>query len=264
MKVEFDFEIEEGAKVIVPISVKSDLDGDKLKKLLEALKQRQCDVTVLIADALQRHNVGDEEALRLGESYHSRNTAILSSVKILHWDDFIKGKEEEFLFKRELIETASKNGSDFYTKMVRTQKKCAVSKDLKSSLLYQKEEYAVFLMMSEFDYHVYPKQPSPAMGWLYKEFPDIQKPKYRQAKFSNFQAENIQQLGIFKEPNIRHTNSYPWGIRMLINNFNEAIKSPEISLPTKQNLLDDIISMCMSMQSELNEQMPLPKKQLVN
>ena len=234
MSVRFHTDIGEGSKVVIAISDRTFLTGEKLKELIESLKAKNCDVTVLIADSLQKHNGDEQGALQRGQTYLEQNAEILKDINVVRWSAYIASKGSDFNEKQKLIEERSKEGATFYNKMARTHKKCAISNDLENSLKYQKEEYAVILTMSEFNHLIYPKNITDGMLALYQEFSEIKMPIYTQVSFPSFQAKYAENLGVFKTENKRHENSLPLALRLLYDQTETLLRSPEISSEAKK------------------------------
>jgi len=241
MSVKFSIDIPEGSKLIVLISMSSNLKDLKLNELIEVLKERRCDITILIADTLQKYNTDYVSALKMGDDFLQENKQILINVKVLRWHEYIESHKEEFEKNRYLVELKAKKGTTFYNKMVTTYSTCAMSKDLESSLEYQKEEYAAFLTMSEFTYHLYPKSISDGMAWLYKEFPDIRKPQYISVSFPSLQPR----MSIFKTANEEKCDiALPIALQLTYEHIEAYLQTTEISELTKQlfkNKLDNLL-----------------------
>lgn len=214
----FEEEVKPGAKVIIAISKENTVGtggqlqtGPKLKAQLNYLRKRECDVTVLIADSLQRYNTSEEEARKWGAQFAEENKAELEGCKVVHWNDFIAARKTKFEEMQKRIEDESKSGfkveetdtdSAFQLSMVRTFNNTAFAKSLKEgsdsyksflakSLLYQKEEYAVILCMSDFDFLIYPKL-TDGMAYLFAptHFEDIQRTVFNEVSITPCTPKN--------------------------------------------------------------------------
>jgi PAS domain S-box-containing protein len=156
-KVELSCPLPNNARVVIPISMGQPLEtGERLAALLEAVKD--CDVTVLICDTLNRHNSNEESARKQGDDYLAAHAEFLTQVKIERWREWLTERQAKFEDKLILIEKESQPESDFYGKMVKTANKCLSNQKVDNSLKYQREEYSAILNMSEFDYLIYPKR----------------------------------------------------------------------------------------------------------
>ena len=265
MTIKFSLEIPKGSKVIVPSSMGSDLKGEKLKELINNLKENDCDVTILIADTLQKYNYDYTTALKMGDNFLLENKGILKDVKVIRWDEFIESKKELFEKNKNLIEQKATKGSTFYNKMVRTQNKCAVSKDIDSSLEYQKEEYAAILTMSEFDYFIYSKSITDAMACLYNgQIIGIKNPQYIHVSFPQLLAKNAQEVGIFKAKNKQQENSLPLVLRMAYDQVETVLNSNEISETSKQIFIERLNNLLILSTIEPDQKNKGPDKKPVN
>lgn len=192
------------SSVIIAISMENTTEknnlqkGEKLKALIKKLKAKECKITLLIADHLQRHNSTEAEALRKGDEFLSdpdnKDLVEDKSITTVRWSDFIAQRKEKHAQFLEMIEKASQPGSPLYNKMVKTAKHCRAAQsngqvDVEKSLILQREEYAAILAMEEFDHLVYPRL-TDGMGECYTQFSG----KHRFAQFSGYKVERSKTL----------------------------------------------------------------------
>lgn len=223
-----------GSRIIIPISMENVTEnsgelqsGKKLQLLIEGLKKLKCDTTILIADTLQSYNCGYDEARKKGDVFIRKNQAIINDSylvkKVFRWGEFIRLRQNRFDKMRIRIEIESDNkGSEFYRKMLQTAKDCQSKKDIESSIKLQKEEYALILAMSEFDYLLYPKFRTPGMSYLYQPlFRDIRKPQF-------YRANIIKGLVIH--------NQEPLPLSSIIGTIGNILISANVSAKDKSDL----------------------------
>ncbi|CAM4436816.1 MAG: hypothetical protein LEGION0398_MBIBDBAK_01375 [Legionellaceae bacterium] len=229
-------------KIIIPISMgKGSLSGERLEALIKELKSYKHEITVIIADTLNRHNSKNElEDLKNGDNYLKENKYILSQVSVLRWDDFIKKQKKEFIEKLSIIEDKCKPNSEFNNKLVRTINKSQLGKKnkLEDSIAYLKEEYAVFLMFQDYKYLVYPKPIADGLAYVYKLFPEYLKPSYEQAKVESIGSNNVIEYNFFNNKAKRMKMSF--AAKLVVDQVETFFKSSEISIHDKQTVLDMI------------------------
>lgn len=260
MNVQFDLEIKEGSNVVIPICVHVgkkevyEYSDNELKAMIEALKEKKCEVTILLADTLDRHNSDYDTAYQAGNKFLEDNKEILCNVKVVRWEERIKDKKPEIESARNALKSKLTEGSPLQNKMVRTHKRCAISTSIEKSMLYQTEEYEVFLSMAEFDYHLCKKPATAGMAQLYKEFPEIKKPVYVQTSFQGPQASNIKNIGIFKDnKNNRNQNNLVLPLRMAYEQLKTVLQSPEIASAQKA-IFKEKIENLFAMLTETSEE----------
>ena len=123
--------------------------------------------------------------------------------------------------------------------MKSTWKKCKSSNELKNSISYQKEEYAVTLCMEEFTDIVYPRKISDGLAYFMRNI-EGKKPKYhhvRIQKIENGSSLDSKQT-FFKEDKKR--NFVPLALRMVLEQVETIMTSPEVSSSDKKIFAEEI------------------------
>ena len=186
LDLKFYPEIKEGSKVVLPISMGNlGFTFKVMSSLIEALEGHA--ITVLVCDYLNRHNVGEEEAIKQGDAFLERNRALLEAdnIEVIRWKPWIQAHQGDYDVAYEKILRLSADGSDLQRAMRTTarkkKKKATTENEIKASINYQREEYAVIDCMKEYDQLVYIAPITYGMGVFYKHA-DITCPEYVHCK----------------------------------------------------------------------------------
>lgn len=235
--------------IVLPISMSQPLErGKKLESILTALKENgyQKQTTILVCDYLNRHNCKeDSESLRQGKEFIEDHVDILEGFNVIHWADFIQNCGDDFIRKLNDICEKSPEQSRFYNKMKKTWEKClSATQSLESSILYQREEYAAVLCMSQFDYLLYPKRITNGLAYLYNHFSE-KKPQYHHVKISEKNKVNKIDChkSIKESSERRHLHV---AFRAIIDHVDYLLKSNEMSEKAKKLFAEEMENVLMS------------------
>jgi hypothetical protein len=258
------------AKLLFPISLAGQKGhtGDRLTALVNFAKQYNS--TILLADALQRHNLQDKEkALVLGDKFLEKHktlfkgTVLIQSaeewekykdnenvVKLIRWNTWGEIKSHEFKQAFSLIEANCQADNSLLVKKMNETAQHNLSKaNLSSSIDYQKEENAYLMTFSEFDYHCYPAPLNPSQTETVKLFSQQYKiPVHKSINFNSIQLSE-DTVAIKRQ---RHAQSLPLALRMLVQNVEDALKSTEISESHKKLFKEKVNSIFTSDEHENN------------
>lgn len=259
--------LKKNTKMLFPISLGQKYHtGERLKALIGLAKGYNS--TILVADALQRHNLQDEKkALALGDKFLEKNAELFKEavlidsaevwekykndetvIKLIRWRAWGEIKANELKEADKLIEQAClQANSSLIRTMHETAERNLSKPNLSTSIAYQQEENAYLLTFSEFDYHGYPAPLNPSQAETYKLFSQQYKmPVHKSIKFETILVpmENV----INKQQ--RHAQSLPLGLRMLIENIKMALISSEVSPTQKALFMAQTKSIFMSIEHE--------------
>jgi hypothetical protein len=235
-------------KIVLPISMSQPLErGEALKALLSQLELNYGveNITILICDFLNRHNLENEEsALEMGDIFIKEHKDILSKYNVIRWFDYLKSKKE-FEVNLKKITELSPEKSLFDGKMCKVHRSCKSSFSLKASINYQREEFALILCMHEFDALVYPQKISNSMNYLYRNI-DGKKPDYIAAKVTKNPTLSST-TPLFFQQNLKKEvthQSMHISLRLHLEQMKVLMNSSEIPLSSKiifLNKLNDYI-----------------------
>lgn len=264
----FEIEVEgisKDSKRIMPISMGQRYhSGEHLQALVAWAKGTN--TTILVADYLQRHNLGDEKkALDKGNQFLKQNEAIfkelilvdglenwekyknLSHAKIMRWKTWEEICPREVDAAKALLEENSKAGSHLLKAMERTAARCFSAFDKESSIKYQKEENAYLLTFDCFDDHLYPRPLNDSQAEVYKQFPS-KLPKHRIPRFVNLAPgrQNVSYGEFWAGSKPDEQKKYPVekaklslhpALRMALMNIEMVLNSHEISPKAKEEFI---------------------------
>lgn len=100
-------QIPKNAKVVMPISMGQPLQqGEKLQAILASFESY--DLTCLLCDYLNRHNVGETAALEQGDSFIEKYQTILSQYKLIRWKETICDTPQFTSFYNQIMKDSGK------------------------------------------------------------------------------------------------------------------------------------------------------------
>lgn len=228
--------------------------GSKLRALLKDLSSNGYDVTVLIADGLQKWNYNATKSQKMGDRFIAENADILKDYNYIRWEDFISKRKDTYEEMKKLIEKSSEpdalgKPSDLYKYMEKTFRhnihatktslpEGAQAKLLQKSIELQKEEYAVILSMTEFKYLIYPKL-SDAMAYVCTpgRFAGVTTPKFNKVHISPIQPL-LAPLSMFAKPE----KPLSYASKMALSTFEQYISSTEFSEDEKDSVSNQAIN----------------------
>ena len=245
-------------KIILPISMKQKYHkGKRLEALVNFTAQYN--TTILIADSLQKYNVGNKKAIAQGKKFlttHStifKDTVLIDSVekwhkykdsstlKLILWDFWAIIKKEELSAASKIIEENSQPGTELFRAMQRTAERSLSAKDEASSIQFQKEENSYLLTFNEFDVHLYPGDSTDSQKETYRLFKETFKlPRLIIVEITQVMDpayENMLNRGFFNFPSNessshaldkRHQRSMPLVLRLLLQNIEAIMENSEI------------------------------------
>lgn len=261
-------EIPSESKVLAPISMKSKyFTTEKFKALINFLKSYNA--TLLIADSLQRHNMGANliAAKKLGASLLSKchkslaNAVTINNIKdweqyknenilkIIHWDTWGLIKQQELTESILFIETLDKEDPAFNQSIelvaeTIVQKQSQIPQNIdkekikSNSINYQKEELAYMLTFSEFDFHLYPEI-NQSQSFIYDQF----KVKFLIPENISFKIKpNLEMRFINTQTNIMQSSSFiSLAGRQVLMLCQGYLNSSEVSPHEKKLVLDQLL-----------------------
>lgn len=288
IKVGFARTINEGSKAVIAISMENTLKeggmlqaGEKLKAQIDELKERKCDITILVADELQRLNfclLSDPETVQeeatkkaraMGDIFLRDNIdnkatitqqeldenkpVTIHGCKVIRWKQYLAEKKDQFQSMKELVQAECKNPleqeSEFYKKMKQAFKSSRTGADhsLEHSLNLQIEEYATILCMSEFEHLVYPKATAP-MTYVCGPKHFLQDKERKAIKKPNLNmvtittVENIIKKPKATKPLLATLKPLVALFSQLLNQIQDIKDSSEIAEEHKQNLIEHLVT----------------------
>jgi hypothetical protein len=255
--------IESDSRRIMPISMRQRYhSGERLQALIEWAQGSN--TTLLIADYLQRHNLGDEKkALRQGNQFLRQHGAILkdsiviedaeswekykglSVVKLMRWKTWAEIHPQEVASAQLLMEEQSFEGSPLLQAMKRVASRCFSTYSEESSIAYQKEENAYLLTFTCFDDHIYPKPLNDSQAEIYRQWYETL-PRHRVPRFIPLLHSSSAPRGSFwahppEDPLEEEKKAFPTKekhslhpmLRMVLMNLEMALNSSEVSPQSK-------------------------------
>jgi hypothetical protein len=239
--------------IVLPISMSQPLErGERLAAIIKSIRAYHYEdrITILVCDYLNRHNCdSDTQALAQGDAFLEEHKDILSGLRIVRWQDFLKTRKQGEFTKR-FNEVKEKNvpGSHFYLKMKKTWEKClSATQSLDASIQYQMEEYAAVLCMDEFYHLLYPKRITNGLAYLYNSFSG-KKPQYHHVKMSELKAVTHEELftNINPFPSIKDRRHIHVAFRALLEHMDSLLASSELSEKAKRVFAEEAENVLMT------------------
>ena len=238
----------ESSRVIIPVSFGNSYPtGEKFFQFLN--KYKSYNPTIVWPDELYRNHNTQVDIMEHIESLWEEYEVFFETegFNVKKWGEF-KDENPEWENKLEKIEIISKENSIMMNKMVRTAKNLGINNPelIKNSINYQKEEYAVLLTWTEFDYIVYPNKISPGMDRLYKEvnirkdiFGDLELPIFHKVSIRALNTkEMVSTLNYKREKeniyNTKKNKLMPIPLRLVEESLSFVMQSSEISEKNKK------------------------------
>lgn len=286
LELNFYPEIHTDSKVVLPISMTNPaFTFDVISHILDHLKEHA--VTVLVCDYLNRHNVGEEQALRQGDAFLEKHqTLFTANVEVIRWQAWIEAHQSAYNVSFKKIMELSGDGSDLQRAMLKTarQRKNKVTRedDIAASLKYQREEYAVIDCMKEYDQLIYIALITHGMGVFYK-YAEITCPQYVHCKVkkmnASLQALRAEELGEkllttgsdpsngFFSPVIEKKLQYSQlsiGTRVILQGLEELMFSTQVSKEEKKVLISLLKRLVYYGETQFTPEVKSQKDRIVN
>lgn len=246
--VNFSPDLEEGCKIVIPVSMGRYNLSDKKRKeyddLINILLKHTAHllrlgflsrVDVLSTADLQRINWDDRLTDEIEQHFFDTHKDLLAQQsKKYKWREWIEEKgRDTFEENYKLITKKSMEGTEWHDLMVNTHHSVSISSSLEKSLEYQRREYAAVMLMKAYDRLIYSGPISLAWSYMYHQFAEGELPIFTKAIFDNY----------YKDKSVISVADAGHSIRILLANIEQTLTSPNFPKAEKEKLISGGMSL---------------------